>query len=306
MERMIVTDPRTMALAKAIPDGNPVDVLKLYAVVQSVHRRMEESNWKYPHALLRNEHDRIFKKVDFEKFGISFIQTVDFPSVFNEIYHEIAGMSLEDFMMGVLPHFVAQPERAFPLLDKVRVFEYKCLALILAKVEWYEELASYKTGDYASLIKGIFSEDEWDSFLHAVNCYAYDYVSKTMAAAHNAHKILDERHCTDEFQIELYGEIREKIVKSWTGKKREWRSRIYDTSHYMRAIHGHNPKIDFFDIENVINQAAEFMGNIDRPTEFLKTVLVKKQNDDSKLENGFIAEKFFSRISDADRLLIVN
>lgn len=289
--------------------NQPFDLIKCYAVVQLVARCVSEGGWKYPHAAFKNEKNsaQILGKLQFSNFNRNFFDSPDYMNDFSEIYDMLQAMSLKDFMREFLPDYITQPDCAFDILEKVRYIEYRCLALILAKMDWLNSIGdSFDYESYSEKVRSIFTKEEWVRLDYAVNCYRLDYSSTVKKAAHDANMIFVGYNCPAEYQIALYGDVREKLVGSWTGKRRSWQNYISNGAHYIRKINGLNPKIDALDMDRAINKAAERIGNIEVATDFLQAVLVDSSNNDSKVENGFVLPKFLGRLSDNDTIAIIN
>lgn len=287
----------------------PFDMIKCYATVQLVARYVSESGWKYPHAAFKNEKNcvQILEKLDFSHFDRSFFDSADYAHEFSEIYDMLQAMSLEDFIRMYLPDYITQLDCAFKILEKVRIIEYKCLALILAKKDWLNSVVdTFDDESYEPKVRNIFTKEEWVRLVYAVNCYRFDYSSTVKKAAHDAYMIFREYNCPAEYQIALYGDAREKLVGSWTGKRRSWQNFISNGAHYIRKINGLNPKIDALDMDRAINEAADRIGNIEVATDFLQAVLVDASNNDSRVEIGFVLPKFLGRLSDNDTIAIIN
>lgn len=295
--------------SRMIPHCNEFGKIKCYAAVQLLRHRMEADNfWIFPHAAFKNERIRkaIEEKLDC-MFDPDFFISADYKDTFNDIFDQLNTLSLKDFMRIYLPDFITQPEYVFDILEKVQFDEYKCLALILSKTEWLNNCgADLPVEIYSRKVHKIFTSAEWVSLSYAVNCYAFKHTTKLTKAAQDATLIFRSYHCPEEYQIALYGDVREKLVGSWIGKHRKWQSHITNGAHYIRKINNQNPQIDALGMDEAINKAAERIGNIERPTDFLQAVMVNASSNDSKIENDFVFSKFIGRLSKEDCVAVIN
>lgn len=301
--------PLAELLAKMAPDFHSFDLIKSYAAIQIVARLVRTKGWKFPHAAFKNERNAewISDQLDIN-WSPTFLNAQNFSTEFQQIYQAFEPLTLREFLRMMLPDFITQLTRTFQILDAWQIdVENKCLALILAKKEWLRESGkNFPIETYEKRVRACFDDEQWQKLAYAVNCYEFSYKNKVLKPANDAHKVFLQYNCPPEYQIALYGEVRERLVKAWEGKNTKWQKYISDGAHYIRKINGHNPKIDALGMDDAINRAAESIGKIQKPTDFLEAVLVNEKNDDSKIENDFVYSRFVERLAPDDDILVLN
>lgn len=287
----------------------PQDLLKWYAAIQILADIMANSSWRYPHAAFKNDETQA---IILEQTGLivppSFLESSAYSRDFKAIYDAVQPMALEEFLNRFLPDLVTQRGRTWKIIEKLGIKKSdQALAILLAKMEWLSHFGELPAEEiFAIRVRNLFSAEEWKALKYAVNCYSFSYQSVKKGAAFDAHKVFEEYRLLADFQIYIYCQVRKKLVKGWIGKKLKWRKTYYDYAHYLRGAIGRNPKFDMLEIDAAVNAAAEKIGNIERPTDFLEAVLVNEKNDDSKLENDFVFSKFVERIMPEDKVLVIN
>ena len=280
-----------------IPWRDDTDLMRVYAACQYIAVLMKTTAWLYPHAAFINKTVRaeIERKLNIV-FSTDFFTSSDYRETFYKIYDELVNLSLKEFLLGYVPDFVTQIDRTFNILDNVEAdIVDQCLLLIAAKRE--EPAAP----------DGLLDKEKWNELIRAVNCYAHMYQSRHYGAALKARKILAEHGLPAEYQIALYADVRVYLMGGkWEGRIRNLREKVADPAHYIRACKGRDPQVDIMGLDEVFNQAAEYISRIARPTDFLEALLVNKQNDDSMIECDFVHSKFSERLRNEDRVLVIN
>ena len=83
----------------------------------------------------------------------------------------------------------------------------------------------------------------------------------------------------------MYQLVRKYVMKGkWRGRSRKWKEEITNPASYIRKANGRKPGFDFLLMDEAINEAAEQISRIEKPTDFLEAVLVNEGNDDGKIE----------------------
>ena len=297
------------SLSKMSPSNHPYNLIKCYAAIKEVEKIMSVSSWKYPHAAFRHTEnlERISKKLD-SAWTEDYFHSVSYRDDFQMIYDMLQPLSLREFMKMIIPDFIAQYDRTFEILDSVNDIGDQCLLLIWSKEKWRHEQHQPELIEEIPLrrIEHLIPITAWTTLVYSVNCYAFDYQSKVKGEARKAVVVFNKYLCPKEYQIALYGQVREKLVGTWEGKNSRWEKYITDGAHYIKKTNQQDPQIDALNMDAAINEAAHHIGKIERPSDFLEAVLVSEKNDDSKLENDFVFSKFVERLTEDDKILLVN
>ena len=285
----------------------PSTLLTAFAAMHMTQEIVNSTSWKFPHAAFKDltNNTRITNVLG-PVFNNSFTSSPSYRFLFDIVYSAFSPIGIREFVAAYIPYYFTHFSRCLDVLDSLHLeFEEKCLALVQAKADWMSSSATEPCSGKS--VRHLFSEDEWTTLLFAANCYACDFQTKVGAAAHEAHVILNEAKFPAEFQIALYGQVRELMGK-WTGRQVDWTKHmdINNVSHLLRWRQNLKPKLDPFSFDGPINRAAIALGRIRRPIDFLRSVLVNEENDDSKIEVGFVLPMFTAAILPSDVILVIN
>lgn len=230
--------------------------------------------------------------------------------VLNAISEQIQGMTIEEYVDAFLPGLITEKEKVLELLEEVDSnFMEKALLILMAKNIWRRKCGiTVPIDGYEARARLKIDKVTLDKIILAVNCYSFSFRSSVHKAAREAHLALEKFGFSEEHQIAIYGQVREKLVKEWSGRKTKWREGLEnDYADSIRAALGKNSQLDIFRLDAAVNDTAESLGKIERPTHFLSAVLVSAENDDSKIENNFVRAKFLGAVQEDDTsLLVVN
>lgn len=297
----------------------PIDIstLKLYASMQILRHTMDTSTWKYPYAAfksdlsLKNKIDKLGKF-----FRPDFIFSESYKEDFSKIYNEFSALSFADFLVEYAPGLVTNINESLAALEEIdqhMMTETQCnLILDMRRVQVLNSRLPGRRGHwkaYQVLVKAKknsapeLSLISFERLYVAVNCYSLSYQSKVSIADKKAIDVMREFHLPDEYLIQFYAQVRALIAESFTGKKQKAIKEISNPAHYIRRRIGLDPKLDPLELDRLLNDAAEQIVKVKKPTDFLRAL---KGTDDSSLEIGFARPKFLQKVTPKDTILIVN
>lgn len=296
----------------------PIDIstLKLYASMQMLRNIMDTSGWKYPSAAFKFDL-KLKPKIDELGNFLSpdFILSPSYRTDFSKIYDQFSVLDLADFLTEYTPELVTNIDetlvilcemdpdmpaeiRSKYILDMRRVQVMRSHIPDAGRWEIYRILVKRKQNSAPEL-----SRDFFENLYTAVNCYNLSYRNKVSVADKKAIDVMREFHLPDEYLIQFYAQVRGLIAESFIGRKQKAIKEISNPAHYIRRRIGLDPKLDPLELDKLLNDAAEQIVKVKKPTDFLRAL---KGTDDSSLEIGFVRPKFLQKVVAKDTTLIVN
>ena len=292
-------------LTKNLPEASPQAIIRCYAAMQTLHSTMQRSSWRYPSAAWKHTEDSICNRVGGRFFSPHFSDSENFFLHFTTLYDCLSEMKPEDFFLHFLPDFIAQPFHTFEILNSlnIRYPEFVPLSILYAKEA---HLNSELQKSMPRYIRSIFGNgDVWNSFFNAVNSYPYSYKRPLYTSAMTVVDIFKTHNCDDvEFMASVYNLVRSELFNNqFIGRKMHLQRSVNDAAAYIRKNN-----LDLLGTDAAINKAAERIGRINLPTDFLEVALIDPAHDDCKIEQDFIFIKFVEQqhFGDDDQILIIN
>lgn len=295
----------TTVLAKLITESSSKAMIRCYAAMVSLHSIVQNSSWKYAYAAWDHNKDSICSRIGDPVFSANASTSKSFIEDFTQVYNTLSEMTTEDFFLQYIPQYVAQPSQAFSILKdlNIRVPEYVPLSILYAKESCLDPELHKTPPKY---ISAIFRDKEiWNTFYNCVNSYPFSSTRRKYTSAMAVVDIFKAHNCSDtEYMTSVYNLVRDKLYnKQFKGRKKRLQVQVSDAAAYIRKS-----KMDLLGTDAAINEAAERIGMIAKPTDFLEVALIQPDCDDCKIEHDFIFTKFSEQqfFSDNHRILIIN
>ena len=296
----------------------PIDIslLKLYASMQMLRNIMDTSGWRYPYAAFKSDPEAKKKIDELGNFlRPDFISSASYKEIFSEIYNEFSTLSFLDFLTEYVPTTVINIDKTLTALEEIdpdMSVETQCKYILdmrrvqvrrpklpdVSRWKIYQNLVRGKRNSAPELNQNIF-----EKLYTATNCYSLSYQSKVFIADKKAIDVMKEFYLPTEYLIQFYAQVRGLIAESFIGRKQKAMKEIANPAHYIRKQIVLDPKLDPLELDKLLNDAAEQIVKIKKPTDFLRAL---RDADDSPLEIGFVRPKFLQKITVEDTVLIVN
>lgn len=277
-----------------------VSAVQLFAALQRLALLMgqAENKWRFAHAALKLD-ERIqcdIRQTTGYAVPKDFLESDHYRETFDDIYKKLLTLSLMEFLRNFAPDFAAQYGKTFDILNDITDdVVTQCQLLLEAKAE-----------NPVCPVPAL-SKERWEELIHAVNYHELSYLSRHLKASVEAHNIFKKYNCPAEYEIQVYQLVRKYVMKGkWRGRSRKWKEEITNPASYIRKANGRKPGFDFLLMDEAINEAAEQISRIEKPTDFLEAVLVNEENDDGKIECGFVRSRFCDWLRCEDEALIIN
>lgn len=289
-----------------VSGATPITCIGAWLQMQELKDLIKNTTWNLPYAAFCR--DENYKKLipDFWKEDLFKGHYEDFT----KFYEMVSAVSLDDFL-AVYTSFVRQPRELAELrteLEKAGLITDKQRGYCILEAKSAYKAYRWKCGkdtDITDIFQGYLRkrnisipDDLAFDILAFVTMYPFSSRKrKEKINATNACKILEKANCTPLKMLEIYKDIRQFIKAD-----REYSNK----ANYIKAAKGlKNYRIDVGDTE-AIEEAGRYLERIKRPSDFVGAVMERVNGDNSRIETGFVQDRFLEMVYPGDAILILN
>lgn len=286
----------------------PRSRLFIWMQIHELKGIINNNGWMYPYAAFCHAEYRNLFPETFWKDNIYKQE----KARFNELYHTICDIPLNDYLLSYELEIVNQPEE----LEKLRNELVKSNPLFADDLLWqhyiYCALCAYRKSmdgheiveTYTNLLNqsGLNTQIEADIAFDILACatmYPFNNrLRKENGNAMAACELLDKKcNFTPERMLELYADAR-SFLKN--------RKKVKNPIHYIRAAKGADSfRIDVGYDED-INEACKHIQKVKRPSDFVGVAMEREYGENSRIETGYVQTRLRKTLCIDDNILVIN